>query len=234
MARVTIMEALKNLLGSKLNDEIDLEIDNDSDKDSASESADKKESTVNENKDEEKVNEDEVKKEKDTSDEKDENIEDNEQVEKIDEETGVEKMADNVMFEDGWFDEASGKIDLSKIKNEEALNAIKLLSDKYNAEKESRLISDSLNDELKNYSLAVSEDTFKKVLDTSGVKIDKDGNVVGIKEAIETLKTSEPGFFKDKAKESNPLNEGFNPVEKRSTDNVNSFSQAFKLMDEIN
>ena len=41
------------------------------------------------------------------------------------------------------------------------------------------------------------------------------------------------GFFKDKEKESNPLNEGFNPVEKRGTDGVNSFSQAFKLMEEI-
>ena len=125
-------------------------------------------------------------------------------------------------------------VDLGKIKNPEALAAIQLLTNKYKAEKEQRIISDSLNDTLKEYSLNVSEDTLRKVLDTSGVKIDKDGKVVGAKEAIEALKTSEPGFFKDKEKESNPLNEGFNPVEKKNTGNINSFSQAFKLMDEVN
>ena len=68
----------------------------------------------------------------------------------------------------------------------------------------------------------------------SNVKIDKDGKATGIKEALEDLKSSEPGFFKDKDKESNPLNEGFNPVEKKDTDNVASFAQAFRLMEEIN
>ena len=96
------------------------------------------------------------------------------------------------------------------------------------------MIADSLNNELKNYSLNVSEDTLRKVIDMSKVSIDKDNNVTGVKEALEALKTAEPGFFKDKEKESNPLNEGFNPVEKRGTDNISSFSQAFKLMEEIN
>ena len=123
-------------------------------------------------------------------------------------------MANIKMFEDGWFDKTSGKVDFEKINNTEALEAIKELTGMYEAEKEQRLISDSLNEELKNYSLNVSEETLKKVLDTSGVKIDKDGKVVGIKEAIDSLKASEPGFFKDKEKESNPLNEGFSPVEK--------------------
>lgn len=153
---------------------------------------------------------------------------------KKDEKAGVKEMAGTKMFEDGWFDEASGNVDLGKIKDPEALAAIQLITNKYKDEREQRLIDDSLNDTLKEYSLAVSEDTLRKVLDTSGVKIDKDGKVVGVKEAIEALKTAEPSFFKDKAKESNPLNEGFNPVEKKNTENVNSFSQAFRLMDEIN
>ena len=38
--------------------------------------------------------------------------------------------------------------------------------------------------------------------------------------------------FKDVEKESNPLNEGFSPVDKQSNSNLNSFSQAFKLMEE--
>ena len=59
-----------------------------------------------------------------------------------------------------------------------------------------------------------------------------DGKVTGVKEALDKLKSSEPTFFKDVEKESNPLNEGFSPVDKQSNSNLNSFSQAFRLMEE--
>lgn len=226
MAKMTLMEALKKLLGNRVDEEIDLDLDNET-KEEKSE-PDKTDESTKDNKSEvEKVNDDKADDKADTS-EKDSS-------EEVKQEKAEDKeMADIKMFEDGWFDEASGNVDLGKIKNPEALAAIQLLTNKYKAEQDKRLISDSLNDTLKEYSLAVSEDTLRKVLDTSGVKIDKDGKVVGVKEAIEALKTAEPGFFKDKEKESNPLNEGFNPVEKKNTENVNSFSQAFRLMDEIN
>ena len=226
MAKMKLIEALNKLLVGKLDEEIDIDLDDET-KEDKSEHNEIDESTKEKEEDINKVNSEEEKEKVDTSEEKDDNI-------KKDEKAEVNEMADIKIFEDGWFDEASGSVDLSKIKNPEALAAIQLLTNKYKAEKEQRLISDSLNDTLKEYSLAVSEDTLRKVLDTSGVKIDKDGKVVGVKEAIEALKTSEPGFFKDKEKESNPLNEGFNPVEKKNTENVNSFSQAFRLMDEIN
>lgn len=138
------------------------------------------------------------------------------------------------IFEDGWMNNETGEIDESKIKNPEVLAAVQAITGRVKAERDKRMIADSLNNELKNYSLNVSEDTLRKVLDMSKVSIDKDNNVTGVKEALEALKTAEPGFFKDKEKESNPLNEGFNPVEKRDTDNISSFSQAFKLMEEIN
>lgn len=138
------------------------------------------------------------------------------------------------IFEDGWMNNETGEIDESKIKNPEVLAAVQAITGRVKAERDKRMIADSLNNELKNYSLNVSEDTLRKVLDMSKVSIDKDNNVTGVKEALEALKTAEPGFFKDKEKESNPLNEGFNPVEKRGTDNISSFSQAFKLMEEIN
>lgn len=146
-----------------------------------------------------------------------------------------EKGGENMgIFEEGWFNSETGEVDESKIKNPEALAAIQTLTARVRQEKEQRMIADGLSEELKNYSLNVSEDTLRRVLDLSNVKLDKNNKVTGIKEALEDLKTKEPGFFKDKDKESNPLNEGFNPVEKRGNDNVNSFSQAFKLMDEIN
>lgn len=207
MAKKKFGELLKDLLGAKLDEEIDLgdeSTDSSSKEDEAvknNKSAETKDNSV------EEVNNDNVTKEDNTSDKKDK------EEEKIEKAEG--NNMDNIkMFEDGWFDKASGKVDFEKIKNPEAVEAIKTLTDMYKAEKEQRLISDSLNEELKNYSLNVSEETLKKVLDTSGVKIDKEGKVVGIKEAIDSLKASEPGFFKDKDKESNTLNEGFSPVEK--------------------
>ena len=225
MAKMKLMEVLNKLLVGKLDEEIDIDLDDET-KEDKSEHDKTDESTKEKEEDINKVNSEEEKEKVDTSEEKDDNI-------KKDEKAEVNEMADVKMFEDGWFDEASGSVDLSKIKNPEALAAIQLLTNKYKAEKEQRLINDSLNDTLKEYSLAVSEDTLRKMLDTSGVKIDKDGKVVGVKEAIETLKTAEPALFKDKEKESNPLNEGFNPTEKKNTENVNSFAQAFKLMDEL-
>lgn len=226
MAKMKLMEALNKLLVGKLDEEIDIDL-GDEPKDDKSESDKTDESTKDDKSEVEKVNSEVEKVNNDTSNK-------DEKTNNKNNETEVKEMADIKIFEDGWFDEASGSVNLEKIKNPEALAAIQLLTNRYKAEKEQRLISDSLNDTLKEYSLAVSEDTLRNGLDMKGVKIDKDGKVVGIKEAIEALKAKEPVFFKDKAKESNPLNEGFDPVQNKNTNNINSFSQAFRLMDEIN
>lgn len=226
MAKMKLLDVLNKLLAGKLDEEVDIDL-KDETKGEKGNSDNIDESTKDSNLEVEKVNSEVEKVNNDTSNKDEKTNNENNEAE-------VKEMGDIKIFEDGWFDEASGSVNLEKIKNPEALAAIQLLTNRYKAEKEQRLISDSLNDTLKEYSLAVSDDTLRKVLDTSGVKIDKDGKVVGIKEAIEALKTTEPGFFKDKDKESNPLNEGFNPVEKKNTENVNSFAQAFKLMDEIN
>lgn len=207
---MTLMDILKQLLGSKVDEEISL-----TDTPVKEEPKDDPKSDPEDNK----------------TDPKGDNIEpkgDNGDPE-VREEVGT-NMA---MFEDGWFNPDTGEIDESKITNTEALGAIKMIKDKLKSDTEARLISDSLNDELKNYSLNVSEDTLRKVLDMSNIKVGEDNKVTGVKEALEDLKKAEPGFFKDKEKESNPLNEGFNPVEKRGTDTISSFSQAFKLMEEI-
>lgn len=220
---MTLLEALKQLLGSKADDEVSLTDDPEKkdpkdEKDDPEDKKDDKKDDPEDPKDDKKDPKDEKKDPKDGEDDPE-----------------VKKEVDNNMaiFEDGWFNSDTGEIDESKITNTEALGAIKMIKDKLNKDKEAKLISDSLNTELKNYSLNVTEDTLRKVLDMSNVKIGEDNKVTGVKEALEALKKAEPGFFKDKEKESNPLNEGFNPVEKRGTDGVNSFSQAFKLMEEI-
>lgn len=205
----TFKQILEDLLGSKLEEEVDIELNEDKEKKSG-EASGEDVSTEDNKSDDSKLIKDKDKKSGEASNKDKENKQEEDVAVSVKE--GVVKI-----FEDGWYDEASGNVNLDKIKNAEVLSAIKFITDKYQAEKEQRMISDSLNDELKNYSLNVSEDTLRKVLDTSGVKIDKDGKVVGIKEAIESLKASEPNFFKDKEKESSPLNEGFNPVERQST-----------------
>ena len=219
------MDILKQLLGSKVDEEVEITETTTKQEETKEDAPGEKTTTVSD-KDEKEIDNSVDDKKEDTPENED-NIVDN----KTDtSESGGENM---VLFEEGWFNSETGEVDESKIKNPEALAAIQTLTERVKKEKDQRMIADSLSEELKNYSLNVSEDTLKRVLDMSNVKIDKDNKVVGVKEALEALKTAEPGFFKDKEKESNPLNEGFNPVEKRGTDNVNSFSQAFKLMEEI-
>ena len=225
------MDLLKALLGSKLDEDINIDL-SDSNNVNKSESnkseenkGQKDESTKDKNVGYEETNSNKVKTDDKTSEQKETET-------KINDSTGKKEVSNMAIFEEGWFDSTSGKINFDKIKNDEVLAAIKVLNDKYVDEKNQRMINDSINDELKKYKLAVSDETFRKVLDMSGIKVDTDGKVTGVKEALDKLKSSEPTFFKDVEKESNPLNEGFSPVDKQSGSNLNSFSQAFKLMEE--
>ena len=225
------MDLLKALLGSKLDEDINIDL-SDSNNVNKSESnkseenkGQKDESTKDKNVGYEETNSNKVKTDDKTSEQKETET-------KINDSTGKKEVSNMAIFEEGWFDSTSGKINFDKIKNDEVLAAIKVLNDKYVDEKNQRMINDSINDELKKYKLAVSDETFRKVLDMSGIKVDTDGKVTGVKEALDKLKSSEPTFFKDVEKESNPLNEGFSPVDKQSSSNLNSFSQAFRLMEE--
>lgn len=133
---------------------------------------------------------------------------------KIEIEKEVKKEEPTVdIFEMGWLDEKTGSIDFNKVKNPDVVAALKVLTSRYDAERQARTIQDAISAELANYALTVKADTIKKMLDTSSVKIDEKGQVIGIKDAIENLKKDEPGMFKDKDKVSSPLNEGFNPVQ---------------------
>lgn len=214
---MTLMEKLKQLFGSKLDEEVD----------------ETEQTTVVEKQEEVKTSEEtkDNKQEQTKTEDKTKNNEVNTDKNISNEEVKEEQTV--AIFGEGWYDPATNKVDISKITNEEAANAIKTLTSAYEAEKTARLIDEGINTELGNYSLNISKDMLMKLLDRTNIKLDKDGKVTGAKEAIEAIKTSEPGFFKNKDKESNPLNEGFNPVEKRNSDNITSFGQAFRLMEEI-
>lgn len=139
-----------------------------------------------------------------------------------------EEVEDMNIFELGWYDEKTGKINLKKIKNEEVRGVIEALTTRHTQEMQARDIQDAITSELGNYQLNVSTDTLKKMLDTSGIKFDDTGKIVGIKDAIENVKKAEPGLFKDKAKETTPFQEPFNPNENTPTSlsGITSFEQA--------
>lgn len=183
------------------------------------------ESTVEKKVEEEKV---EVKKEEVTPVASEEKVETTE--------TKVEaKETVGEIFEDGWFNSETGEIVEERIKDDKVREAIKLVRDRYETADRVEKINRAVDTELAtNYSLAVKPETIKKMLDLKEVQVDKDGKVIGVKEAIETLRESEPGLFKDKEKETNPLKEGFNPVVKKNNTTANNFSQAFRIMEEIN
>ena len=148
----------------------------------------------------------------------------------------TEDIKDKVedIFEDGWFDIETGKLDESKIRDEKIKDAVKLIFNKFNDDRKARLISDAFNKKLENdYSVNVKPETLKKMMDFSTVRVLDDDTVEGIDELFEKLKETEPSLFKDKSKESNPLNEGFNPVVKKSDASPKTFSQAFRIQEEI-
>lgn len=147
-----------------------------------------------------------------------------------DTQTNTEEVSEMIL-DQGWLDEKTGKIDASKVKNPEVLAALQLMESRYNQEREDRMISDAITEQMKNYSLNMSDASLRKLLDTSGIKI-KDGKVTGVTEAFEALKSAEPAFFKAAKEKSSPLSESFNPVNKsNSTDIPTNLSQAFSMME---
>ena len=141
------MDLLKKLFGSKLDEDIDIDM-SDSDNVDKSESIKGKEGK--EQKDEstkdKNVGSEETISNKEKTDDK--TSEQKEVETKVKDSTGKKEVNNMAIFEEGWFDSASGKINFDKIKNDEVLAAIKVLNDKYVDEKNQRMINDSINDRI--------------------------------------------------------------------------------------
>ena len=136
-----------------------------------------------------------------------------------------------VVLENGWYDEKTGKIDVTKVKDEHVLEALNMLNNKITSTKEQSMVSNAINEAVSKLQLSISADMFKKLIDTSAIKV-KDGSVVGLTEAIDAIKTAEPGIFKGETKkaENNPLNQGFDPVTKTS-DSPGNWAEAFAMQE---
>lgn len=223
VAKMKLSEALKKIFGDSLDKEIDLdeETSKKEEETSKEKSTDGKKEEDKRELDDKAESNDEQKKKEDGQEEK---LEDTSNEKEVDSQSKI--------FEMNWLKE-DGSIDYNKIGNEEVRKAVEMLENRYTSEKNARLISDSIDKELDNCGLSVSKETMKKVLDMNNVKINEKGEVTGIKEQLDDLRKSDSALFIDKSKESNPLNEGFNPVHQKEQSNVNSISEAFSLMDEM-
>lgn len=129
----------------------------------------------------------------------------------LEEKTGVETTpkAAVPVIEEGYLNDDC-TINTDKVHDESVVKAMNDLV----LQIRSLMIDNALNAAVKDQKLAVGVDTIKRLLDMTKITIAKD-KVLGIKDALEALKVSEPVLFK--AMTSNPINEPFNPVKKDLT-----------------
>lgn len=210
---MTLMEALKKIFGDKLDSEID--------------------ETGTENKD---VNTDKGADDKgdggdgqfNTDNQTTEQASDRKDIKGVEDGKEEQTMA---VLETGWYDAKTGKIDTTKVKDPAVLEALNMLSGNIDATKEQFMVSNAINEAVGKLQLSISTDMFKKLVDTSSIKV-KEGKVVGLTEALDAVKTAEPGIFKGETKktENNPLNQGFDPVTK-TNDSPSNWAEAFAMQE---
>lgn len=127
---------------------------------------------------------------------------------------------------EGWLLE-TGEVDYDKILDETLRNYIK-----------------GLNERLKQsewdykYKLAIMIEAMKsgmydtsdadKYIDMADLSIDDNGNVIGVKEAFEKLRKEKPHLFKPVEKGTNPVDTGFDPVDKKVISKPRSYAEAIE------
>lgn len=207
-----LIDVLKSVFGDNLDAEVNLDGE---DKDKKKEKKDDTKET--DNKDDKgkginiTINSASGKKEEDDSKKDDKDEKETKQEKKEDEPVSI--------FGEGWLDKSTGKIDTSKITNKEVADAFSALAQVYSGKTEQQKLDEEIMAAVKKEKLAVKPETVVSLLDKTSIKL-VDGKVYGVDTSLEALKKSEPGLFSNKGKASSPLTEGFDPVNKASTDSV--------------
>ena len=129
------------------------------------------------------------------------------------------------ILEEGWLLE-SGEVDHSKIKDESLSQYIKAINDRLKqSEWDYNIKLGIMAQALKENMHDVSD--VDRLLDKSGITINEQGEVLGVKEAFNSLRSTKPYLFKT-VEETNPIvNEGFNPTG-ASIGRPKSFSEAIQ------
>lgn len=133
------------------------------------------------------------------------------------------------------YDSKTGLFDLSNIEDAELKAVLKEANNNVKAKDNKILVDKAVTDKMATVKLAkgITADFVVKALDLSNVKV-TDGAVTGLDEAFNSLMTSQSGLFvADKeTKESNPMLEGFNPMNSAQQGVApNSFMEAFSMME---
>lgn len=178
-------------LGINIDDEVEL--------------ADKKEDKTETKTSDEKevVNNSEVKTDETKTEEKDKKTE--EKVDEPKEEPAVELV----------YDEKTGLFDTKGIKDESVL-AVLTKANNYTINTANKVKIDKAFDEKMSglkIRKGITPEAVRSLVKMDGIKVE-DGKVVGIDEAFETLQKEQSGLFVQRNQpESNPMLEGFNPVQ---------------------
>lgn len=231
-----LVDVLRELLGDVLDADVEGGIEkllgDNKDKDNDKGGDDYKEDVDNkDNKDSSKDDSDRTKDSKDDTTDNSSETEDIKDDDSDETETVVEGVESRVeIFAEGWFNEETCEIDLTKINDETVVKAFERVMTSFTTREEMRKIKDAIMEAISKESINVKPETIYNLLDKEDIKL-VDGKVHGVGDALKKLKDDEPGLFKEKGKESNPINEGFDPVNKKSSTNSRptSFVDAFNM-----
>ena len=130
----------------------------------------------------------------------------------------------------------TGLFDLAGIEDAELKAVLKLANDTVKTNNNKAVIDKAIDSKISTLKLAkgISNNLIKKSLDVTNIKVNDDGQITGVDEAFDALKKSEAGLFvaeNENKQGSNPLLEGFNPVQGVGENNTfNSFAEAFNAM----
>lgn len=130
----------------------------------------------------------------------------------------------------------TGLFDLAGIEDAELKAVLKLANDTVKTNNNKAVIDKAIDNKISTLKLTkgISNNLIKKSLDVTNIKVNDDGQVTGVDEAFDALKKSEAGLFvaeNENKQGSNPLLEGFNPVQGVGENNTfNSFAEAFSAM----
>lgn len=129
------------------------------------------------------------------------------------------------------YDTKTGLFNLDGVEDGELKAVLKLANDTVKANNNNALITSAINAKVDSIQLAkgISKDVVLAVLDKNLIKV-TDGAVQGVDEAFAKLQNDNSGLFAAKAEtKSNPILEGFNPMQSSSTRIPNSFAEAYAM-----
>jgi len=123
------------------------------------------------------------------------------------------------------FDETTGLFDLSNIENEDLKAVLGKANDTVVATSNRVKIDAAFNSKMSSVKIrkGITADAIRSLIKMDNVKVDKDGKVVGLDEAFDTLQKEQSGLFVQRdAKESSPILEGYNPSSEGSVGGSNT------------